>query len=324
MDFLRGQLARLNNNSGKNNDKGNKYGYDHFGPTIVIPAGKVEEDVHYMESKGVINLSHLRFRASNDDQENNGYSNFNIYNKFNSNNNYNHNSNAITSNNNSITSNNNSTNLEGSSGGYNNDGGSSRIESFLDIAVFEVPEHCTSRNCDISKFGVGSLSHFNGMSYLTLCQAGRLKLDHNLFKGHHTQLMVPIEGPMPDQVKQYRSAKFSVPKNKHYEVILANCHQRGRNVCVSGQVVFDLMGGNTMFNNLTAKSVTILTSVAVMVFFALTILAVRVNRGTRSDFEQDLYGLVSSTDDDGNANDGETEEEQTEPQQQQPQQQQQQ
>ena len=25
------------------------------------------------------------------------------------------------------------------------------VESFLDVAVFEVPEHCTSRNCDLSK-----------------------------------------------------------------------------------------------------------------------------------------------------------------------------
>ena len=157
------------------------------------------------------------------------------------------------------------------------------------------------------------------MSYLTLCQAGRLKLDHNIFKGHHTQLMIPIEGPMPDQVKQYRSARFSVPKDKHYEVMLANCHQRGRNVHVSGQVIFDLVGGDAdaTFNNLTAESVTILTSVAVLVFFVLSILAVRVNWGTRSDFEQDIHGLVSSTDDDdngngnGNGNDdeGETEEE---------------
>ena len=34
------------------------------------------------------------------------------------------------------------------------------VESFLDVAVFEVPEHCTSRNCDLSKVNYLGTSSF--------------------------------------------------------------------------------------------------------------------------------------------------------------------
>ena len=149
------------------------------------------------------------------------------------------------------------------------------------------------------QFGVGDLSHFNGGSYSNFCKAGRLNLDHSVFKGHHTQLMVPIEGPMQDRIKQRKTARFSGTKERHYEVVLANCHRHGRNVRVNGQVVFDLVETESIANNLTRGSAAILSSVALVVFLALSVLAVRVRLGTRSDFERELYGLVPSTDDDG-------------------------
>jgi len=271
MDYLRKYLTRLKTSG---NDKDGCDENLMNGPTIGISPGQVKEDVHYMESRGAIDLSYLRFFA--DDNSKNTYSilNFDIQNK-----NINNEKEETHINDNNF-----------SVGG---------IESFVDIAVFEVPEHCTSRNCDLSKFGVGSLAHFNGISYLNLCQAGRLRLDHAVFNGHHTQLMIPSEGFMPDRIKQYKNSKFSMPKNRHYEVMLANCHEKGRHLHVMGQVVFDLVDGEAAVNNLTATSLTILVSVALTVFGLLTILAIRINWGTRSDFEQEQYGLVPDSDEGG-------------------------
>lgn len=146
------------------------------------------------------------------------------------------------------------------------------------------------------QIGIGSLNHLNGASYLNLCQAGRLQLNHDIFKGHHTQLMIPSEGPMPARIKQNESGKFSMPKNRHYEVMLANCHERGRRIHVRGQVVFDLVDGEAPVTNLTATSLTILVSVAFTVFALLTILAIRINWGTRADFEYEQYGLLPGND----------------------------
>jgi hypothetical protein len=131
---------------------------------------------------------------------------------------------------------------------------------------------------------------------LELCQAGRLLLDHNRFKGHHTQLMIPSVGPMPDRIKQKRDNHFSMPKNRPYEVMLANCHRKGRHIHVMGQVVFDVIDGDGPMDDLTSGSMTILVSVAVLVFAVMTILAVRVNWGTQADFERLQYGLVPNND----------------------------
>jgi len=157
------------------------------------------------------------------------------------------------------------------------------VESFLDVAVFEVPEHCTSRNCDLSKYGVGSLTHFQGATYLSLCQAGRLMLDHNIFDGFHTQLMIPRESPMPNHIT---NGKFQVPKDRYYEVMLANCNQNGQHVHVSGQVVFEFQDGPVQLTN---GSLALLISLAFTVFISLSILAVRINWGTRADFEYSRF-----------------------------------
>lgn len=97
---------------------------------------------------------------------------------------------------------------------------------------------------------------------------------------------------MPDHITQHKSRKFSMPKERHYEVILANCHEKGRHIHITGQVVFDLLDTEATINNLTPGSFTILMSVGFMVFALFTILAIRINWGTRVDFEQEQYGLV--------------------------------
>eukprot|EP00537_Pseudo-nitzschia_pungens_P014035 CAMPEP_0172387178 /NCGR_PEP_ID=MMETSP1061-20121228/4539_1 /TAXON_ID=37318 /ORGANISM="Pseudo-nitzschia pungens, Strain cf. pungens" /LENGTH=393 /DNA_ID=CAMNT_0013116749 /DNA_START=263 /DNA_END=1441 /DNA_ORIENTATION=+ len=331
MDFLRKRVVDLKN-SDRSQQQQQQYDQDFpIGPTIYLAPGQVKEDVHFMESKGSIDLSHLRFHAfdlhphnhpiNNNNNNNNNMihnnnnnivhinannNNVNIHNNNPNNPNNPNNNNVVLHNNpkdiptttttttttssNSNNDNNNNNNSSSDPGDTTQDYGFA-VESFLDIAVFEVPEHCTSQNCDLSKFGIGSLSHFgSSMSYLTLCEGSRLKLDPNLFRGHHTHLMIPFEGQMPDRIVQTKAARFHVPRDKHYEVLLANCHPRGKNLRVGGQVVFDLVAsGDETIGDLTPLAIVVLVAVAVVVFGVLTVLAVRVNWGTRSDFERELY-----------------------------------
>ena len=94
------------------------------GPTIHLSPGQVKEDVHYMESRGSIDLSYLRFYS--DDYSSSQQNQIEI-NK----------SDAVEK--------------ESDINENSSYGSVQWKESFLDIAVFEVPEHCTSRNCDLSK-----------------------------------------------------------------------------------------------------------------------------------------------------------------------------
>lgn len=134
MDFLRNQLTNLkkiNDNDNDNDRNGDGGDYSINGPTIGISPGQVKEDVHYMESSGDINLSYLRF-----------YSDDMNYNDQHSLLDFSHH-------------NNNRDNIEGihdiNNNNNDNGNGGGSVESFVDIVVFEVPEHCTSRNCDLSK-----------------------------------------------------------------------------------------------------------------------------------------------------------------------------
>jgi len=163
------------------------------------------------------------------------------------------------------------------------------VESFLDIAVFEVPPQCTSHNCDLSRFGVGAITHFNSMSYLNLCEAGRLVIDHNRFEGYHTQLMIPSEGPMPVHIK---NGKIKVPvKDRSYDILIANCNENGRHIQLTGQVVFDL---DDDYITLTAGSLTILTLVAFAVCLFFSLLSVRIERGTHADWEYQQFRRIEA------------------------------
>ena len=126
------------------------------------------------------------------------------------------------------------------------------VQSFLDIAIFEVPEYCTSQNCDLSRFGVGEFTEINGMPFLGLCKNGRLIIDDNIFRGKHSQLMVPSQGSMPSHIKS-GSATFKVPSpNRSYDVMIANCNDHGRHVHLTGGVVFSIDADDSL--NITPGS----------------------------------------------------------------------
>jgi hypothetical protein len=160
------------------------------------------------------------------------------------------------------------------------------VESFLDIVVFEVPELCSSRTCDLSLYGVGEMEHFIDMDFLSLCTNGRLQLNMDLFRGRHTSLMVPSDGEMPRHVK---NGSFTIPvENRNYEVMIANCNEHGRKVTLSGQVEFDF-GDNP--SGLTIESEVKLTLVALGICIFFSILSIRIRLGTQADYN---YHLVQN------------------------------
>jgi hypothetical protein len=161
------------------------------------------------------------------------------------------------------------------------------VESFLDIAIFEVPEYCTSQNCDLSRFGIGEFTQINGMPFLGLCKYGRLIIDNNIFQGKHSQLMVPNQGSMPSHIKS-GSATFKVTSpNRSYDVMIANCNDHGRHVHLTGGVVFSIDADDSL--NITPGSLCLLTAVALGVCLLCSFLTIRIDRGTRADWEYQQF-----------------------------------
>jgi hypothetical protein len=158
------------------------------------------------------------------------------------------------------------------------------VQSFLDIAIFEVPEQCTSETCDISKYGVGKRDDFQGSNFVNLCDKGRLVIDTSTFEGLHTQLIVPLHGPMPKNVKKKKAALLH--KDQTYNILFANCNTEGRNVYISGQVVLDY---NEHPMDLSFQSVMILVTIALSICSLFTVLSVRVHSGTRADYQYERF-----------------------------------
>jgi len=205
-------------------------------PSIVIPPGKAEEAVHWMEMRGDIDLSALTFRADHAQ-------------------------------------------------------GDKLVESFLDIAIFEVPQGCTSQTCDLTRYGVGKPRDFGSLPFSNLCDNGRLIIDKEIFQGYHTQLMVPMEASMPKRVKH---GKYVVRnKNKSYEVMIANCNEGGRTIRISGQVFFDYYDDNDLID-LSFRSEVTLGLIAMCICLLFTCLTIRVRRGTRADWEYERMTAIAA------------------------------
>ena len=104
--------------------------------------------------------------------------------------------------------------------------------------------------------------------------------------------MVPSDGPMPSHIKR-SAGTFQVPvKNRNYDVMIANCNENGRRVMLKGQVVFDFQEKN--FTPLTSGSLTILTTVAFAVCLILSLLSIKIERGTRSDWEYQRFQSIEA------------------------------
>ncbi|KAG7372101.1 hypothetical protein IV203_018244 [Nitzschia inconspicua] len=160
------------------------------------------------------------------------------------------------------------------------------IQSFVDIVVLQVPEECTSKFCDISKYGVGKIDNFQNTSFINLCENGRLLIERSVFQGFHSRLMVPSEGPMPLKVKD---ARIALPyKAQTYDVIFANCNHDGRRIHITGQAVLDYEESPV---ELSFVSIAILTIIALSICLLFSFLMIRVRRGTRAEYN--TYQQVS-------------------------------
>jgi hypothetical protein len=256
----------IHNHFGRGSSKNKRNDNDFHmrdGPKIDIKPGQVEEAVHYMAFNGAIDLSQLHFEAFPADGGDLDPSS------------------ALPSRSHTAHWDNESQ-QQHNNNNFNNSTTHVVRESFLDIAVFEVPERCTSRTCDLSRFGVGRIQQFSGATFLNLCHGGRLDLDLDVYRGYHTQLMVPQEGPMPQKV---RYGKVTVPvPNRNYEVMIANCNDSGRKVQLTGQVIFDF--DDDPVSQLDASSLAVLTLIAfaVCLFFSACSIRVRWGRGSGSDY----------------------------------------
>jgi hypothetical protein len=112
--------------------------------------------------------------------------------------------------------------------------------------------------------------------------------------------------PMPDYITS-KAGKFSFPQKRYYEVMIANCNEKNeQTIHVTGQVVFDFVEyGSTP---LTIRSLSILMSMAFCVFVILSMLAIRINCGTRSDFyshhRRQSFFPIADSEIDNDDNDG--------------------
>ena len=268
---------------GKSKKNGNS---DHVrrpsGPKMDIKPGQVEEAVHYMSMNGAIDLSELYFEALGVDEFGNDID-------------------PISS---SSSSQSNERHHPQQPQHFVDNSNRTVKESFLDIAVFEVPERCTSRTCDLSRYGVGKLTYVSGMKYLNLCSGGRLNIDPETFRGYHTNLMVPQNGPMPHKV---RYGKVVVPApNRNYEVMVANCNDYGRKVRLTGQVIFDFDSDPAVQLDSTSLAVLTLIALSVCMIFSACSIRIRwgngngtdymvVNNGTDDDDNRDVVENVTNT-----------------------------
>jgi hypothetical protein len=158
------------------------------------------------------------------------------------------------------------------------------IDTFLDIAVFQVSSHCSSKSCDLSEYGIGKLEHFNDASYLSLCNNdGRLQIDRERFRGHHTELLVPSLGPMPQDHIIDGGEILVSERDRTYEVMIANCNKQGKQVFMAGQVIFQSFGRHSSDDLDPAVGMHLLMiGVAICLFFSICNL--RIHMGTRAQY----------------------------------------
>jgi hypothetical protein len=159
------------------------------------------------------------------------------------------------------------------------------IDFVVDIAIFQVPAHCNSRTCNLSEYGVGTLERYNGVEYLSLCSNdGRLQIRKDRFKGHHFEISVPGQGAIP-QDRIVDGAEIMVSdKDRTYEVMLANCNKRGRDVSVSGKVAFDSFAYSSALHAQDDVSGIHLLVMGVAVFLLFTVCSFRIHMGTAADY----------------------------------------
>jgi hypothetical protein len=160
----------------------------------------------------------------------------------------------------------------------------------IDIAVFPLSPECDDgHKCDLSKLGVGKKEEFDGLAFLSLCHAGRLRIERDFYKGHHISLKVPSEGPMQTHVK---FGQLAIGQGgRDYEVLIANCDENGRHVKVNGQVLFDFSHHDSDKSK-SAPSEATYPMVSLSTFLFFTLCFIRVRFTTRAAYEDTRHQSI--------------------------------
>lgn len=154
------------------------------------------------------------------------------------------------------------------------------LDSVIDIAIFALPSECRHGSfCDLSKLGVGTTEEFDGVSFVNLCEHGRLVVHKDFYQGHYSSIRVPREGRMSKQHVKY--GVFDVKEaGVDYEVIIANCNENGRKVRVQGEVLFNFEEDSSTLRANTTDVPSIYPFISISVFLMLTMCFFRVQCGT--------------------------------------------
>lgn len=130
------------------------------------------------------------------------------------------------------------------------DGGIEQGASFVDVAIFRLPNNCAQAKggCDWSALGVGKRGTNGELRWccssesvaLGLCahtdeKYGRLIIDKTKFGGELRSVSVPQDGPMS---KQIRLGKVNEKKSGTYVVLYANCDDNARQISIKGRSVW--------------------------------------------------------------------------------------
>jgi hypothetical protein len=258
MDVIRKELRHQKQQRGGGGGKGK----DNDEYVIQIHPGQVQEAAHKLQHPGEINLTELRFKAvrSSDEGDDDAFVDFEdeVFDR-----NHRHH------------------------GDNKEEEVGLNINTYIDIAIFEVPNNCNSQTCDLPDYGVGTLEHYNGIRFLNLCDNGRLKINHDLFVGHHIELPVAKYGPMKTDRLDVEESEIFVPTGgRTFEVMIANCNKQGREINLFGQVVFDsiLLNNDGSINGIDIISEIHLVIFALAVCLFFTLCTVRIHLGTRADY----------------------------------------
>jgi Lung seven transmembrane receptor len=135
-------------------------------------------------------------------------------------------------------------------GGNDDDGYVGYRKTRVEIVVFSLPHGCDRKmTCDWAALGVGSRSSDSGILQFCCTEKtaksgycsnspetiGRLIVDDNKFRGDRRSIAVPHKGTMNKTMKY---GKMEQTESATYVLLFANCNQMGREILVTGHVVW--------------------------------------------------------------------------------------
>jgi len=127
------------------------------------------------------------------------------------------------------------------------DGGIETESFMVDIAVFQMSDACAkNKDCDLTQFGVGGRTEDGNLRWCCsedaidfgLCpedRLGRLIMHEDLLKGQTGSISIPFAG---NSKKRLRNGEFELEESSRYVVVFSNCNGDGRDIRVTGHLIW--------------------------------------------------------------------------------------